>query len=90
MLVLTRKLGQIIRIGNDIQIEILSVNGDHIKVGISAPKEVLILRDEVYLSVCMQNQSSVIPDLINLSGVRLQNNMNEAEKGSNEELNGNK
>ncbi|MHB1650911.1 MAG: carbon storage regulator [Desulfitobacteriaceae bacterium] len=89
MLVLTRKPGQTIRIGNDIQIEILSVNGEHIKVGISAPSEVLILRDEIHRSVCRQNQSSVIPGPINLAGVRLKS-MNEGERERDEELNGNK
>ena len=85
MLVLTRKLGQTIRIGNDIQIEILNVSGEHIKIGISAPSDVLILRDEVYRNICTQNQSSVVVGLLNLSGVNLEMT-NEVEIDSNKEI----
>lgn len=78
MLVLTRKPGQVIRIGNDIFIEILSVTGDNVKVGIKAPNTVTILREEVYQSVSSQNQESVIiPAQGDLANINI-NPMNEA------------
>lgn len=48
MLVLIRKPNQKIRIGNDIEIEILSVKGQQVRIGIDAPKEVVVHREEVY------------------------------------------
>lgn len=48
MLVLTRKPGQSIIIGDGIEVEVLSVVGEKIRLGISAPREVEIFRHEVY------------------------------------------
>ncbi|MEK3883895.1 carbon storage regulator CsrA [Paenibacillus sp. PL2-23] len=51
MLVLSRKKGQSIIIGNDIEITILEAIGDTVKIGIEAPSEVGVLRKELYLSI---------------------------------------
>jgi carbon storage regulator len=48
MLVIRRRAGEIIRIGRDVQIEVLDVTCTQVKLGITAPKEVLILRKEVH------------------------------------------
>jgi carbon storage regulator len=48
MLVLTRKPGQSIIIGDGIEVEVLSVAGEKIRIGITAPREVEIFRNEVY------------------------------------------
>lgn len=56
MLVLTRKTNEAIKIGDDIEIKILSIDGDQIKLGIDAPKAIEIHRKEVYLEI--QNQNS--------------------------------
>jgi carbon storage regulator len=48
MLVLTRKTGQRIRIGEDITLVITEINGDSVRVGFDAPKSVVILREEIY------------------------------------------
>lgn len=48
MLVLTRKTGQSIRIGDDIIVKIIDVDGSQVKIGIEAPKGVLIFREELY------------------------------------------
>lgn len=48
MLVLTRKQGQSIRIGDDIIIKIVDIDGSQVKIGIEAPKGVLIFREELY------------------------------------------
>ena len=47
MLVLTRKPGQSIMIGDDIEVQILSVSGEKVRIGITAPREVSIFRNEV-------------------------------------------
>jgi len=48
MLILTRKLGEIIRIGNEIKVTILEVKGRQIRIGIDAPPDVAVHREEVY------------------------------------------
>lgn len=48
MLVLTRRSGESIHLGDNIEIVILSKFGKDVKVGIRAPKEILILRNEIY------------------------------------------
>ncbi|MFD1736796.1 carbon storage regulator CsrA [Bacillus salitolerans] len=58
MLVLTRKPNQSIQIGNDIEITILSVEGEQVKVGIDAPKNVDIHRKEVYLAIKEENSNA--------------------------------
>jgi carbon storage regulator len=48
MLVLTRKPGQSIMIGDGIEIQVLSVAGEKVRLGVTAPREVSIFRNEVY------------------------------------------
>jgi carbon storage regulator len=48
MLVLTRKAGQSIMIGDGVEIQVLSVAGEKVRVGVTAPREVGIYRNEVY------------------------------------------
>ncbi|URT70523.1 carbon storage regulator CsrA [Cytobacillus firmus] len=62
MLVLTRRLQESIMIGDDIEISILSIEGDQIKLGISAPKNVDIHRKEIYLSIQQENSSATQTD----------------------------
>jgi carbon storage regulator len=51
MLVLTRKTNQSIMIGDEIEISVLGVSRDKIRLGITAPREVPVFRKEVYLSM---------------------------------------
>ncbi|MGG3895012.1 carbon storage regulator CsrA [Geobacillus stearothermophilus] len=55
-IVLTRKLKETIQIGDDIEITVLAIQGDQVKLGITAPKHVEIHRKEVYLAI--QNENS--------------------------------
>lgn len=47
MLVLTRQLGETIAIGDDITVAVLSLNGIQVRLGIDAPKDVIVLREEL-------------------------------------------
>ena len=48
MLILTRKVGESVLIGDDIFITVLSVRGNQVKLGVQAPKEVSVHREEIY------------------------------------------
>jgi len=48
MLILTRKTGETITIGDNIQIQVLSVKGGQVRIGIDAPRDVLVNREEVF------------------------------------------
>ena len=54
MLILTRKLGEQITIGDDITIMLLEVKGTQVKLGIEAPKELQVHREEVYERICAE------------------------------------
>jgi carbon storage regulator len=55
MLVLTRKSNQSIMIGDDIEITVLSVAGDKVRIGIQAPRDIPVFRTEVYLEIQQEN-----------------------------------
>ncbi|NLI94160.1 MAG: carbon storage regulator CsrA [Peptococcaceae bacterium] len=59
MLVLSRKVNERILIGDDIEIIIVAAAGDNVRIGIKAPKDVKILRSEVYEEVQKQNMEAV-------------------------------
>ncbi len=56
MLVLTRKLGESIQIGEDIRLTILSIQGQNVKMGILAPREVAVHREEIYEKIIQENR----------------------------------
>ena len=51
MLVLTRKSNQSIMIGDDIEVSVLSVMGEKVRIGIQAPRDIPVFRKEVYLEI---------------------------------------
>lgn len=56
MLVLTRNLGQTICINDDIRIRVLSISGDLVKLGITAPRNTTIHREELYIVVTSNHE----------------------------------
>lgn len=56
MLVLTRKINECINIGQDIEIFVVEIKDDHVKIGIRAPKDVPIYRQEIYKSILNENE----------------------------------
>jgi carbon storage regulator len=59
MLALSRRANESIVIGNDIEITVLEVKGDQVKIGISAPKSVPIYRKEIYLQIKEANKEAI-------------------------------
>lgn len=58
MLVLTRKLGESIRIGDDIKITVVELDGRFAKLGIEAPKNIIVHREEVYVRIQDENKAA--------------------------------
>lgn len=62
MLALSRKKGEAIIINNNVEVTILEVKGDQVKIGITAPKEVPVYRKEVYQQIQESNKEAVNAD----------------------------
>ena len=56
MLILTRKLGESIKIGDQIKVTILEIHGNQVRIGIEAPKDTKIFREEVYAKIMEENR----------------------------------
>lgn len=68
MLVLTRKSNESIQLGDNIEIKVLAIEGDQVKLGIEAPKSVDIYRKEIYVDIQQQNNeaANISFDLLSL------------------------
>ena len=63
MLVLTRRSGEAVRIGSDIRITVLSTSGSQVRLGIEAPSQVVVHREEVYERIAEANRdAAAVPD----------------------------
>jgi carbon storage regulator len=60
MLVLTRKLGESVTIGDDVKITILGVRGRQVRLGIIAPQKLTIHREEIYFKIQEENKRAVV------------------------------
>lgn len=60
MLVLTRKIGERIVIGDDVVVTIVNVQGDNIRLAIDAPKTIKIYRGEIYDSIVRENKQAAV------------------------------
>lgn len=58
MLVLTRTPGDRIRIGDTITVTVLEVRGDHVRIGIDAPRDVTVHRDEVWVAIAAETAAA--------------------------------
>lgn len=69
MLVLSRHRDETIMIGDDIEITIVDIKGDKVRIGINAPREVQVHRKEVYESIKRENTDAAQVQLTDLNGV---------------------
>lgn len=62
MLVLSRRVGESVVIGNDVVVTVLEVRGDIIRIGVDAPREVPVHRSEVFEAIEAANKAAAAPD----------------------------
>jgi carbon storage regulator len=60
MLVLTRKSNQSIMIGDDIEVSVLSIMGEKVRIGIQAPRDIPVFRKEVYLEIQQERNGATV------------------------------
>lgn len=61
MLILTRRVGETVMIGDDVAVTILGVKGNQVRVGVNAPKEVSVHREEIYERIKREEQAGGAP-----------------------------
>ncbi|MBA2649689.1 MAG: carbon storage regulator CsrA [Legionella sp.] len=60
MLILTRRIGETLIIGDDVNITVLGVKGNQVRLGINAPKDVSVHREEIYLRIQQEKDSGAV------------------------------
>ena len=70
MLILTRKSGESITIGDDVKITVVEVKGKQVLIGIDAPRSYMIHREEVYLSIQEENRRAAKESPLSIAGLK--------------------
>jgi len=61
MLILTRRVGETLMIGDEVTVTVLGVKGNQVRIGVNAPKEVAVHREEIYERIKREQEASHIP-----------------------------
>jgi carbon storage regulator len=69
MLTLTRRSGERIRIGHDILITVREIHGNQVKIGIEAPREIHVYREELYIKLAEANQAAAAVSKEDIDGL---------------------
>lgn len=60
MLILTRKINQKILISSNIEVTVIEIRGDQVKIGVQAPKDIKVFREEVYEEIQKENRAAML------------------------------
>lgn len=60
MLILTRRVGETVMIGDDVTVTVLGVKGNQVRIGVNAPKEVAVHREEIYERIKREQESGSV------------------------------
>lgn len=66
MLIITRRPGEKVMLGDDVVIEVIEVSGSSVRIGISAPKSIPVYREEIYSAVKAENAAAAASDAAQL------------------------
>lgn len=69
LLILTRKIGETVAIGDEIKVQVVDVKGRQVRLGITAPAACAVHREEVFQRIQEQNRQSVAPELSDLEAL---------------------
>ncbi len=69
MLILTRKVGESINIGTNIKVTVISIDGGQVRIGIEAPKDVIVHREEIYKKIIEENKAAAGTSKVNLKEI---------------------
>ncbi|HEX5489129.1 MAG TPA: carbon storage regulator CsrA [Rhodanobacteraceae bacterium] len=61
MLILTRRVGETLMIGDQVTVTVLGVKGNQVRIGITAPKDIAVHREEIYQRIKQEHEAGVVP-----------------------------
>jgi carbon storage regulator len=60
MLILTRRVGETLMVGDDVTVTVLGVKGNQVRIGVNAPKDVAVHREEIYERIRKENEAGTV------------------------------
>ncbi len=64
MLILTRRVGETLNIGDEVQVTVLGIKGNQVRLGVNAPKEIPVHREEIYERIKKEKEAGLPPRIV--------------------------